>query len=50
MLKNLDLGLSEDGSPINLSDLDRTESRKLWQSRELRVLYSITNCAVYQKV
>ncbi|KAF4526745.1 hypothetical protein B566_EDAN015092 [Ephemera danica] len=49
ILSNLDAGLSEDGSPINLSDSDRSESRKLWQSREIRVLYSITNCAVYQK-
>ncbi|CAB3362278.1 Hypothetical predicted protein [Cloeon dipterum] len=49
ILKNLDAGLMEDGSPISISDADRAESKKLWRSREVRVLYSIANCAIFQK-
>jgi hypothetical protein len=40
----------EDGSPISITDADRAESKKLWTAREIRVLYSITNCAIFQKV
>jgi len=50
ILHNLDAGLCEDGSPAELNPSDRNESRKLWASREVRVLHSIVNCAVYQKV
>ncbi|XP_049764255.1 trafficking protein particle complex subunit 12 [Schistocerca cancellata] len=49
ILRNLKIGLCEDGSPAELSITDRTESQKLWKAREARVLHSITNCAVYQK-
>jgi hypothetical protein len=50
ILKNVDASLMEDGSPISITDADRAESIKLWTSREIRVLYSITNCAIFQKV
>jgi hypothetical protein len=40
----------EDGSPISITDADQAESKKLWTAREIRVLYSITNCAIFQKV
>jgi len=50
ILHNLDAGLCEDGSPAELNPSDRNESRKLWASREVRVLHSIVNCALYQKV
>ncbi|GFG35169.1 hypothetical protein Cfor_12745 [Coptotermes formosanus] len=49
ILRNLEAGLCEDGSPAELSPSDRNESRKLWATREARVLHSIVNCAVYQK-
>ncbi|KAJ8870181.1 hypothetical protein PR048_029195 [Dryococelus australis] len=49
IIKNLASGLCEDGSRIELSPNDRTESKKLWVSREVRVLHSIVNCAIYQK-
>lgn len=49
ILSNLNAGLCEDGSPAELSPNDRSESKKLWTSREVRVLHSIVNCALYQK-
>nr|CAD7425209.1 unnamed protein product [Timema monikensis] len=49
VLNNLTAGLCEDGSPAELSTADRSESRKIWKSREARVLHSIINCALYQK-
>ncbi|XP_063217208.1 trafficking protein particle complex subunit 12 isoform X1 [Bacillus rossius redtenbacheri] len=49
IIKNLASGLCEDGSRIELSPSDRAESKKLWVSREVRVLHSIVNCAIYQK-
>lgn len=49
ILCNLEAGLCEDGSPAELSLSDRNESRKLWASREARVLHSIVNCALYEK-
>lgn len=50
ILHNLEAGLCEDGSPAELNPSDRNESRKLWANREARVLHSIVNCALYQKV
>ena len=50
ILHNLENGLCEDGSPAELSVADRNESKKLWRNREARVLHSIVNCAIYQKV
>nr|CAD7455995.1 unnamed protein product [Timema tahoe] len=49
VLNNLTTGLCEDGSPAELSTADRSESKKIWKSREARVLHSIINCALYQK-
>ncbi|PNF19117.1 hypothetical protein B7P43_G09795 [Cryptotermes secundus] len=49
ILCNLEAGLCEDGSPAELSLSDRNESKKLWASREARVLHSIVNCALYEK-
>lgn len=50
ILKNLNDDLSEDGSHIELTANDRQESLKLWSSRETRVLHSIINLALQQKV
>ncbi|XP_044263196.1 trafficking protein particle complex subunit 12 [Tribolium madens] len=49
MLDNLKQGLSEDGSPIEISELDRTDSIRLWMGRETRVMHSIVNCALALK-
>lgn len=49
ILRNLENGLCEDGSPAELSPSDRSESKKLWSGREARILHSIVNCALYQK-
>lgn len=50
IIDNLCSGLSEDGSHFEISEPDRTESKKLWRSRETRVLHSIVNVAFQQKV
>ncbi|GLH04157.1 Uncharacterized protein GBIM_09929 [Gryllus bimaculatus] len=49
ILANLNAGQCEDGSPAELSANDKNESKKLWNTREIRVLHSIVNCALYQK-
>lgn len=46
ILKNLESGLSEDGSPAELNAADSTESKRLWSNREIRTLHSIVNCSV----
>ncbi|KAK3909262.1 Trafficking protein particle complex subunit 12 [Frankliniella fusca] len=46
ILKNLESGLSEDGSPAELNAADATESKRLWCNREIRTLHSIVNCSV----
>ncbi len=43
-------GLMEDGQPGKLSEQDRTDSERLWRERKIRVLYSLANCAIMQKV
>lgn len=46
ILKNLEVeGLSEDGSPLSLEDLQERKqmSLQIWKRREIRVLYSLTN-------
>ncbi len=50
ILHNLADGTAEDGRSLKLSDEDRAESVKLWQERELRVLYSLCNSAIMHKV
>ncbi|KAG8232842.1 hypothetical protein J437_LFUL012646 [Ladona fulva] len=49
ILLNLRRGLCEDGSQPLLSEDDRNKSLQLWSERRKRVLFSITNCAVYAK-
>lgn len=46
ILKNLENGISEDGSPAELSAADAAESKRLWCNREIRTLHSIVNCAI----
>lgn len=50
ILKNLENGLSEDGSPAELNAADAAESKRLWCNREIRTLHSIVNCAISNKV
>ncbi|XP_064121150.1 trafficking protein particle complex subunit 12-like [Macrobrachium nipponense] len=49
IIENLSNGLSEDGSNLEMSTNMRDDSLKLWKTRRLRVIYSITNCAVSLK-
>ncbi|XP_006811107.2 trafficking protein particle complex subunit 12-like [Saccoglossus kowalevskii] len=49
IISNLESGLAEDGSGIELSDENRKASLNLWNSRLIRVLYSIGNCLVFMK-
>ncbi|ELT91084.1 hypothetical protein CAPTEDRAFT_177929 [Capitella teleta] len=46
ILENLRQGLAEDGSMLQLSDSNRAASTQLWTSREIRLLYAISNCAL----
>ncbi|XP_066274714.1 trafficking protein particle complex subunit 12-like [Branchiostoma lanceolatum] len=49
IVTNLEKGVAEDGSMLVLSPENRTASLELWKSREVRVQFSITNCAVVLK-
>ncbi|XP_078681131.1 uncharacterized protein LOC144916034 isoform X2 [Branchiostoma floridae x Branchiostoma belcheri] len=49
IVTNLEKGVAEDGSMLVLSPENRTASSELWKSREVRVQFSITNCAVVLK-
>ncbi|KAK3877262.1 hypothetical protein Pcinc_018017 [Petrolisthes cinctipes] len=49
IIKNLGVGLSEDGSSLEMTSNMRDDSLKLWRTRRQRVLYSVTNCAVSLK-
>ncbi|XP_069183088.1 trafficking protein particle complex subunit 12 isoform X2 [Procambarus clarkii] len=49
IIENLNIGLSEDGSNIEMTLNMRDDSLKLWRTRRQRVIYSITNCAVSLK-
>ncbi|XP_078596671.1 uncharacterized protein LOC144873289 isoform X1 [Branchiostoma floridae x Branchiostoma japonicum] len=49
VVANLEKGVAEDGSMLVLSPENRTASLQLWKSREVRVQFSITNCAVVLK-
>lgn len=45
----MSLGLCADGSPLVLGEGDLTDSLKLWNGREARVMHSIINCAINVK-
>uniref|UniRef100_A0A8C5HWZ0 Trafficking protein particle complex subunit 12 n=1 Tax=Gouania willdenowi TaxID=441366 RepID=A0A8C5HWZ0_GOUWI len=49
ILENLEKGLAEDGSMINLTQDNRQASLKLWRSRLSRVMYSMANCLLLMK-
>ena len=50
ILANLSAGRSEDGSPSDVSEAVRQQSLALWNSRRLKVLFSVVNCCVGMKV
>lgn len=50
MLANLKKDLLEDGTPCELNPADREVSIKFWSGRESRVLHSIVNTALLDKV
>lgn len=49
IIENLNKGLAEDGSMMELPETHRKASIKLWQNRECRTMYSILNCMIAQK-
>lgn len=49
IIENLNSGLSEDGSNLEMTPNMRDDSLKLWRTRRQRVIYSIANCAVSLK-
>lgn len=49
ILSNLQEGLAEDGSMINLTQENRQASIQLWTSRLSRVMYSMANCLLMMK-
>ncbi|XP_043926336.1 trafficking protein particle complex subunit 12 [Protopterus annectens] len=49
ILENLENGLAEDGSMINITSENRQASIELWRSRLGRVIYSVANCLLMMK-
>uniref|UniRef100_A0AAZ3SKP8 Trafficking protein particle complex subunit 12 n=1 Tax=Oncorhynchus tshawytscha TaxID=74940 RepID=A0AAZ3SKP8_ONCTS len=49
ILDNLEQGLAEDGSMINLTQENRQASLQLWKSRLSRVMYAMANCLLMMK-
>lgn len=49
MLSNLDDGLAEDGSMLELGETSRKASKELWQKREARIYYSFGTCLLGMK-
>ncbi|XP_078069328.1 trafficking protein particle complex subunit 12 isoform X2 [Mustelus asterias] len=49
VIDNLENGLAEDGSMINVSSENRQASMQLWRSRLGRVMYSMANCLLMMK-
>ncbi|XP_062490582.1 trafficking protein particle complex subunit 12 isoform X3 [Pezoporus occidentalis] len=49
ILENLEQGLAEDGSMINITQDNRQASVQLWRSRLGRVMYSMANCLLMMK-
>ncbi|XP_072354787.1 trafficking protein particle complex subunit 12 isoform X2 [Scyliorhinus torazame] len=50
VIDNLENGLAEDGSMINVSSENRQASMQLWRSRLGRVMYSMANCLLMMKI
>ncbi|XP_016111949.1 trafficking protein particle complex subunit 12 [Sinocyclocheilus grahami] len=50
ILSNLQEGLAEDGSMMNLTQDNRLASIQLWRSRLSRVMYSMANCLLMMKI
>jgi len=50
MLTNLRSGKSEDGKKGPLTGEDKKDSIDFWSERRLRIIYSLANCAISQKV
>jgi hypothetical protein len=50
MLTNLRSGKSEDGKKGPLTGEDKKDSIEFWSERRLRIIYSLANCAISQKV
>ncbi|XP_051502171.1 trafficking protein particle complex subunit 12-like [Myxocyprinus asiaticus] len=49
ILSNLQEGLAEDGSMVNLKQQNRQASLQLWRSRLSRAMYSMANCLLMMK-
>lgn len=49
ILSNLSAGRAEDGCHSDLSEAGRQQSLALWNSRRLKVLFSVVNCCVGMK-
>lgn len=49
ILDNLEQGLAEDGSMVNLTQENRQASLHLWKSRLSRVMYAMANCLLMMK-
>lgn len=50
IIRNIIEGISEDGSSVTLDDERRKYSLKIWNKREIRVYYSLTNSFLLSKV
>ena len=48
-MENLASGKTEDGTS-SLNEKEEEEALEMWRSRELKILYSLVNTAVLQKV
>ncbi|KAJ8288620.1 hypothetical protein COCON_G00012790 [Conger conger] len=49
ILDNLEQGMAENGSMINITQENRQASIQLWRSRLCRVVYSMANCLLMMK-
>ncbi|CAG7828460.1 unnamed protein product [Allacma fusca] len=49
IISNVTQGICEDGSPVQLEDERKEKSLQIWSKREVRVLYSLANAAIFCK-